>query len=322
MCKTLIYILSFLVTVAMAQEWLNKYSDCSNVLKNRIASFEYLYYPAYWMYPSGSYLSLDYMTAYEAKSYKYPYVKWIIHQSPNDKNRVVIESAREDFDDYYLFITGVETGGNAIYVGSHFYSHLDDIPKGSSNVKIFCTSCLNEAEVFDDCVLQLYYGVRTDLIRYIEFSPNSWGYAGCTGCWLNNSWSRFRIYAPPVQTGWEEVFRHRNCDSNIPVRYSEEFRSSVTITTKTSHKIKESVTVAWAKKVADLFKVSEVSATLEHEWTYERIEEAQKERKTVIGGSLGHPVPPNKIWVGYQKVGSVAYWKIKSLVTETKLLDC
>ena len=176
--------------------------------------------------------------------------------------------------------------------------------------------------MFHDCVLQLYHSIHTDLIRYLVFSSGSWGYTGCTGCWQENSWFRFRIYAPPVQTAWEEVFRHRNCDSNIPVRYSEKFRSSVTITTKTGHKIEESVTVTWAKKVADLFKVSEVSATLKHEWTYEKIEEAQKERETVIGGSLGHPVPPNKIWVGYQKFGSVGYWKIKSLITETKLLDC
>ena len=82
------------------------------------------------------------------------------------------------------------------------------------------------------------------------------------------------------------------------------------------------MTVKWGSKLVDLFKVNEVSAGLRHEWTYEKIQEAQKERTTVIGGSVGFFIPPNKIWVGYQKVGSAGFWKIKSLTTQTKLLDC
>ena len=84
------------------REWRNKYTDCSNVLKNRIAIFEYLYYPGYWMYPYWDGLSIDFMTVNTAKSINSSHVKWIIHQSPTDENKVVIESTKEGYDDYYI----------------------------------------------------------------------------------------------------------------------------------------------------------------------------------------------------------------------------
>ena len=30
------------------------YTDCSHIFENRIALFEYTYYPSYWMYPSAN----------------------------------------------------------------------------------------------------------------------------------------------------------------------------------------------------------------------------------------------------------------------------
>ena len=321
-CQSLTYILLFLVKIAVTIRVPfstddNKYKDCTRNLTNRMATFEYHYYPGYWLYPAAadgirSGLKMAWMNVDDAKSYEKTWAKWIIHQSPYDENKAFLESARDGYNDYYL-------------IGSRYryYSHLNDVPK-QRQMSILCTNCPNEKEEFQDCVLE-----QMGAYLYSIYHPLTYYYFLFTsektspyGTKTHNSWFRFRIYSPPTIVAWKEAFRHSNCNSSIAVHYQETFKSSVTSTTKEGSKITTEVSAKWGPTFLKLLNSFEVSGKVTNEWSMEKINEYSEERTTTIGGAYGHPVPPNKIWVGYQKVGRAGNMKIKSLQTKTEMEDC
>ena len=80
------------------------YHDCSSQLKNRVARFEYNYYPGYWLAAStdfGIFWAEDGIHGSELYSKDEGY-EWQIHPSPHGDGSVYIESLRTGWKNYYL----------------------------------------------------------------------------------------------------------------------------------------------------------------------------------------------------------------------------
>ena len=81
--------------------------DCTKDFKGRVASFEYAYYPGYWLYPywpdllSSGGAMIGYSTLGSLKKDKT--YQWILHDcSRRGRHAVCMESSRKGWGGYYF----------------------------------------------------------------------------------------------------------------------------------------------------------------------------------------------------------------------------
>lgn len=315
-----------------------RYSDCTNVFKNRVVHLEYMYYPSKWVYPQ-KYLGWKYInimglywaTPDDAKSYESSgtsKAKWVAHPHP-DGQGLALESMAPGWQHYYGVLHSNEER-------LEYKSHIGDLSDddSESSWRIHCTNeCRpknGEEDLFNECVLSQagsfhYHSKHRELSRFTtDKHPEDW--------------FRYRIYAPQTETHWEEVHKVDNCNPNndpLPATYTA--KSSVTITTRSSQKVSVGQTTNFGGTFKTLLNAAlkvaagtenpltfQLSNTVTHEWTREDIRAETEERTRTIGsaGAKTKMIQPGKMWKVFQIAGKVGYWNIKSLSIKSCDCDC
>ena len=176
------------------------------MLKNRIAAFEYLYYPGHYLAPYsylGVYrLGIDLSNEQNIRVRSSGY-QWRIHDCGN--YTVCLESRKPDWNRYYA--TSIHNSRSDEYQGTLYYN-------GFNNPwKIHCTLCSSLSTSFDKCVLG-----RPDIDIGFMYSDS-------TGHSLFSyddpeDWYTFRIIATDTEQYWNEVALSKATMLNISIALS------------------------------------------------------------------------------------------------------
>lgn len=276
------------------------YRDCTNTFKNRVASFEYSYYPGYWMYPSPTYgnkprlgwavpSSLQADTTYQ----------WILHACGDS---LCMESKRTGWDNYFINYYFLDKHAN------NFDTRLDtNLHRGSNHekwVKIMCTSCNPDYSfTYGECQIM-------DVGKKYRFFSTGMGLLMlCKDCG-DSSWFKWRIQSPPTRQYWAEVVNICNKGSTI-TKYTRAFKSSITTSlsqTQTwSVSAKINFGIAAGKLINALSSLGGESST---SYSYSRTELRQSAEE--VTHTLEKDVQPGYRWIVKQFVGEAAYTTIKT----------
>jgi len=327
----------------------SKYTNCNHVFKNRVAFFEYKYYPGYWVYPAkvdsgeiaaaataavlfppsapglalidyeSTLLRLDYATPSQVKSYDsdYAWARWGTSEMP-DGDGLAVETHRKGWKHHYMTSGAAYLGGKAYEV--QFASSITDLDK-KHKVYIYCANKCKPSygdDQYDDCVIGfknefLYFNKQSHAKTVAaDADKSSWdGY---------NNWFQFRVFAPPTDVAWQEASDVKNCNTNAdPLPSSFTAKSSVSLTQSHSHTITAEQKLSF-DIYAKLNKIGSSESTISYSWTTENIKNMVDERTLQVGSAGGNTktVKPGKRWKIFQATGTVGYWKLKTL----KLMSC
>lgn len=293
--------------------------DCTDTFKNRVASFEYNYYPGYWLAPySGGFgelqmAGISWATSSEVRTNKK--FQWILHDCGDS---VCMESKRQGWEDY-LF-------------GSTSMIHDSDLSDGSdlaTHVRIFCDSCNRgglENTTFNNCEI---------IIKAIENMPNppytkisnrrlltdrhgvfTWLKHGYKG---DDSWFRWRIESPPTRVYWKEVFNHCNGDTtNTTVKYT--MTTSITTSTSTTTEVNALISLGYeaGKLLEPLTRTVGGELGGSFKWSRTHMEQMARSETTEISTRL----EPGMRWIVSQAVGEAGWTSIITEGSKSEMKPC
>ena len=304
----------------------DRYQDCSHIFENRVVHFEYKYYPSYWLYPfknrltGTKRLALYWATPNDAKSYasNTSYAKWIARPH-HRKQGLALMSMAPEWENYYAKRWNGWKSYRAWIAGASYTSHIRDLDDATTMWRIYCTNeCRTtggENDLYDECILkQGVYWHYHEINGYSVFGTGE----------FDENWLSYRIYAPQTETYYEEVYKLDNCDkNNAPLTASYTARSSVTISSSTSHTASIGTTATWSIPFATILSGSSIESSVSYEWRQEDITATSEEREHTLGvGDSGKLVEPGKRWKIFQIAGNVGYWNIRSLTIASCDCDC
>ena len=125
--------------------------DCTKTFTNRIASFESVRYPGYWMYPENSIENLYSAAIYSTSTATVKTDKtyhWFLHDC--DFGKVCMEAKKDGWEDYYIN-NRVRSMEVRIIKDTNLYGGSNK----AKEMEIWCTSCDPERDdlTYSDCEL-------------------------------------------------------------------------------------------------------------------------------------------------------------------------
>jgi len=278
--------------------------DCTETFKNRVASFEYNYYPGYWMAPytlhPACYVGIGWASTLEVKRNKN--FQWILHDCGDS---VCMESKKPGWKDYFA-------GELAGYVANMNWD--TDLSDGSSEMihwRILCDSCNaggSENTTFSNCQIN-----RGDNKLYNGRDGDS---RLCSDCGYD-SWFRWRIESPPTRVYWKVVLSHCNRGStNDTVKYT--VKSSITTTTTTTYTVSVNAKISLGFDAGKLLESAGGELGASFTWSRAYMEQLVRE-KTI---ETSTQVEPGMRWVVSQAVGEAGWTSIATDRTKTEKIPC
>jgi len=295
--------------------------DCTDTFKNRVASFEYSYYPGQWLRPfhqpwpnNGPELATNWASTSEVKTNKK--FQWILHDCGRyvcSEDRTVCVTVSVD-----VCMESKKPGWEDNFArGSNLRMHVDtDLSDGSDSQihwKIFCDSCTPGGPyktTFSNCQLRPSY---TNKKVYTE--RQGWLQA-CTSCGYD-SWFRWRIESPPTRVYWKVVLSHCNRGStNDMVRYT--VKTSITTSTSTTTTVSVNAKISAGLGAVKLLQSSGGELGASFTWSRTYLEQLARERTI----ETSTQVEPGMKWVVSQAVGEAGWTSIATERFKTEKVPC
>lgn len=302
--SVIVLILVFVTDIIFGTEYL----DCTSFFKNRVALFEYKYYPGYWSYPSSEYLYLGYnKNTEDAKSNTLYH--WTLHDcGKSDNSTLCIESNSEDYKGNWIKKVEKTTcstrnsghyGAGCSYtteiypilVEHHNFNDVSQNPRFW--YKIFCTKCSTD-ENFQDCEIRNVDGYR--------LYTKKTGFHKFKGA-IQESWFSWRIIAPETKMYWKPQTIN-NCKGTDDLLSTIKLNQSITNTVTTTNSVAQKVNVG-TEAIKLLNKLeSETSYT----WTKAKTTQFAEGKEV----TLKKLVKPGWKWVVSQLIGTVSFLEIST----------
>jgi len=288
--------------------------DCTASFKDRVASFEYGYYPGYWLYPywpdllSTGGAMIGYSNGVSVKKDKT--YQWILHNCRHVVNHaaVCLESKRNGWDGYFF---GEAKNSWNLYLDNNLSNGIDKLVP----MKIFCDSCSPGGPdnfTYSNCELRTSGGKKI-------YSSQKGRIYDCPSCGKKN-WFQWRIESPPTRQYWATIYEHCNNGTVSSTEASISVKTSIgTIDSETSaSKISasHSVQISAGMEAAKLIK----SLTGERSDTYSRTHmKLYVDEKEV---QLRKTIPSGKKWIVQQLVGQAGYTTINTSKHREHMVPC
>ena len=334
----IILILVFVSDVILGTE----YQDYTSIFKNRVALFEYKYYPGYWSYPylSGPLsfvryriLGLGYNRNLEDAKANNLY-HWTLHDCGNvpafqeswlvdyasDNSTLCIQSNSETFKGNWITYWWDSYNYDRIRHVAHH--NIYDVSQTNSlfRHKIFCTQC-STGEIFQNCRISNVGGSSPIPPRY--WYTNKRGKHLMSEQINDESWYSWRIAASETKIYWRSHIVD-NCEGIEDLPAVITMTTSVTSSSTTTHSIEEKLTIA--AKATKLLKnvVFDFKSETSYAWTYTKTKEFAKGKIVTLGsnGSNGKLVKPGWKWVVSQLVGVADFAEISTDRYKSTDLQC
>jgi len=284
--------------------------DCTHVFKNRVASFEYKYYPGYWLIPNPLAIhSIDpgllIGRARTSDVKTEPHLQWILHDCGNS---VCMESKfpAGDFEDRY--VGAANTGAPHMFLDTD----LSDGSDGRIHHRIWCDSCNPggpHSSTFSNCQIN-------DRRNNKFYSGRSGSVFSCPHCGYD-SWFRWRIESPPTRVYWKVVLSHCNGGSTSEtMRYT--VKTSITSSTSTTTTISVNAKISMGLGAGELLQSSGGELGASFTWSRTYMELLARERTV----ETSTQVEPGMKWVVSQAVGEAGWTSIATDRTKTEKIPC
>ena len=284
--------------------------DCTDTFKNRVAAFEYNYYPGYWITPS---MSIGWANTLEVKTNKK--FQWILHDCGDS---VCMESKEPGFKDYFAGLAWRDRriGWDSGYVGSMYLeTDLSDGSNEKIHWRILCDSCNpgdSENTTFNHCQMNNIWDWKL-------YSSRKGGLWFCPDCG-DDSWFRWRIESPPTRVYWEVVHSHCN-EENKNVTMKCAMKSSITTSTSTTSTVSVNAKITMGLGAGKLLqsaisRIGELGASFTWSRTY--MEQLAREKTMEISSQ----VEPGMRWVVSQAVGEAGWTSISTDRTKSEQIPC
>jgi len=293
--------------------------DCTHVFKNRVASFEYKYYPGYWMTPFST-AYIGWASTLEVKSNKK--FQWILHDCTTQYRQTVC--MKPGWEDHFA---GAEYPGSYRFAGNGYRegvimyldTNLSDGSDERTYLRIFCDSCNPGGPyntTFSNCQIEnrwssKMYSKRNGAVR---FCGAAWVYGSECG---DDSWYRWRIESPPTRVYWKVVLSHCNRGStNDTVKYT--VKSSITTSTSTTNTVSVDLKISAGLGAGKLLQSSGGELGASFSWSRTYLEQLARERTV----ETSTEVEPGMKWVVSQAVGEAGWTSIATDRTKTEKIPC
>jgi len=291
--------------------------DCTDTFKNRLASFEYNYYPGYWL---ANWSGIVWASSSEAKSNKK--FQWILHDCGGDS--VCMESKKPYWKN--LRFLGIFEG----YL--RMWRVVTDLSDGSNEKiqhRIFCDSCNPgglENTTFSNCeiinkagYLELDSWKRNGRLASASASNSYLRY--CSSDCRYDSWVSWRIESPPTRVYWKVVFDHCNRGTtNETLTYT--MQTSITTSTSTTTEVTVGTKISFGLEAGKLLEA--VGRTLGGElgasFKWSRTDVEQLAQSTTI--EISTQLEPGMKWVVRQAMGEAGWTSIATKSSTTEKIPC
>ena len=272
--------------------------DCTETFKDRVASFEYNYFPGYWLAPYTT-LELGWSSTSEVKTNNI--FQWILHDCGDS---VCMESKKPGWKDYF-----------AAGLGLHVDTDLSDGSDETIHWRILCDSCNpsgSENTTFSNCQMN-WQGREPEKKLYSGRHGVLWE---CSDCG-NDSWFRWRIESPPTRVYWKVVLSHCNRgNTNDTVKYT--VKTSITTSKSTTSTVSVNAKISAGLGAGKLLQSSGGELGASFTWSRTYLEQLARE-KTV---ETSTEVEPGMKWVVSQAVGEADWTSIATDRTKTEKIPC
>ena len=281
--------------------------DCTGSFKDRVASFEYGYYPGYWLYPywpdllSSGGAMIGYSTVASVKRDKT--YQWILRNCGGRRGDFVcMESRRTGWGGYFF---GEIFNSWNLYFDNDLSNGIDDLVP----MKIYCDSCTPGGPdnfTYSNCELRTRSGKKID-------SNQKGRIYDCDGCGKKN-WFRWRIESPPTRQYWATIYQHCNNRTNSSTEVT--FSVKTSIGTGSSETFTSEAKISAGLAAGKLIK----SVTGERSHAYSRthmilyVDEKEFE--------LRKRIPFGKKWIVQQMVGQAGYTTINTVKHREEMDMC
>lgn len=294
--------------------------DCTDTFKNRLASFEYNYYPGYWI---ANWPGIGWASSSEAKSNKE--FQWILHDCGDS---VCMESKKPYWKDNRFL--GVYVDGKGIYIPPHVEAMMWRVvtdPSDGSNEqiqhRIFCDSCNPgglEKTTFSNCQIinkvGQYYPNKNNRL----YSNRKGHLEYCSHCGYD-SWFSWRIESPTTRVYWKVVLDHCNRGTtNDTLTYT--VKTSITTSTSTTTEVTVDTKISLGLEAGKLLEAvgrtvgGELGASFK--WSRTQVEQLAHSKTTKISTQL----EPGMKWVVSQAMGEAGWTSIATDSSKAEKIPC
>ena len=285
----------------------NAYQDCTNTFKNRVAHFESIFFPSYWLYPQKS--GNVYMSWVRSQDLNNPKlgVTWLVHDCGNSS--VCLESKKPGWKNFFI---GSKMKHGSRKIDILYKSNLHDTVTDSNlHKKIFCSSCTpSTGDIWHDCKLMagdewLY----TDTKGFLK---------SCSDCG-DPRWFKWRIVSPPTQDYWRLITSIDNCAGKTSLPVSQNVRGFITSVGVSAFKEK----IEKGLEARDILSMNQKSS-IRNNWDTTNIKALARGRSVALGGmgACGYVVQPCHVWRLYQLEGHAGYTTIGTKMIKSEQEEC
>ena len=327
--------------------------DCSYKFKNRIASFEYLYYHAgnsrinQYVYPDGDSVAI---TGTDIDSIKTDSLyQWHLREASTERanGKVDIALYMESMErpDHFLSATGNSIG---LVYRNYKDHHECSSTKLGAKINIFCPDSCNplrteeDAEYYESCQIQVMasapeYGSQCAHVPKLLYSSHKgwlYGYGKVIYSGQGESyilkqaaksaegWFDFKIITPKTAAYWTKIHQQENCHSSESIAASTTIKQSISKTSSETNSKTIDMKVGASKALKLLGLTAEFQTSFSWEGT--NIDDMAKSTEHNIGGAGGatYKIKPGYKWIVYQWVGEAAYFKLSTVRVKTCDVPC
>jgi len=308
------------------------FKDCSYKFKNRMASFEYLYYPGSYVYPTGK-ENVAVKVSDEDSVKSENKWQWHLHETfttrvNNEKDPALYMESME-YPGHFLSDTGSSVG---LMYRTYKPSECSSTNLGDK-INIYCPeSCEplrthKDTEYYESCRIHIlarapHIGPCTHWLKMLYADQKRWTRGSRDFDKSGEGWFDFRIISPKTTSYWMKVDQRENCHSSESMPASTIIKQSIGKTSSNTHTQDLEVKIGGSKALKFLALAPEVRSSFS--WQQTSIDDMTKSMEHVIGGAGGQTfkVQPGYKWIVYQWVGEAAYFKLATAKMKTCDVPC
>jgi len=329
--KLFVFLL-ILKNVACYTEDGKEFKDCSYKFRNRMASFEYLYYPGEYLYPTGK-ENVGVKASDEDTIKSESKWQWHLHETfstriNNEKDPALYMESME-YPNHFLSDTGSSVG----LVYRTYKPYECSSTNWGDKINIYCPeSCEphhthKDTEYYESCRIHILarapqHGPCTHWLKMLYADKSRWAHGSRDFDKSGEGWFDFRIVSPKTTSYWQKIDQRENCHSSEPIAASTTIKQSIVKTSSNTNTEEMDLKMGGSKALKFLELAPEVRFSFS--WQRTNIDEMANSMEHVIGAAGGETfkVKPGYKWIVYQWIGEAAYFKLSTVRVKTCDVPC